>query len=92
MYVCFSLMFFPASALQYNRSKWQDYHGDRTYYYPVFDYNGTMHKGHFGSSFHNSFLPKSFDMYTMDFNFEKFRPCAATTPLGHMIVSPGLGN
>ena len=79
-----------ASALNYSkhRGDWFREHRDPTYYYPVYDEQGTLHKGRFASSKLQNWVPPSLVQYKGDFAWEGHAPCGATTPLGQAIACP----
>lgn len=79
---------FAAGALEYNRSGWHRLHEDPSYYYPVYDAEGNLHKGKMSSSRMNNFVPKILKEILGDFKYEGAIPCSATTPLGQAIACP----
>ena len=76
---------FAASALNYSRNRWESYRSDPSYYYPVYDSQGSLHKGRFVDSDAANFLPISPFPFAA-FQFEGVFRCHSTTPIGHMIA------
>jgi len=84
-----------ASAMNYSRgSNWRGYEQDQAYYYPVPVAGGGNHnisdirKAKMINSKMVNWLPPSLVEYHGDFEFEKWGPCGATTPLGQAIACP----
>lgn len=81
------------SALDYNRPKWFAPQDDKTYYYPMKDDQGVLHKGKLLNSASPNFLPRFEDErethpFARTFAFEGSVACHASTPLGHAIACP----
>ena len=77
-----------AAALNYNRTAWQRTEEDPSYYYPVYDSDGKLHRGKFVTSRMNNWVPDELKELHRDFTFEGLAPCSATTPLGQALACP----
>lgn len=77
-----------AAALHYNRTAWHRLHEDPSYYYPVYDSDGKLHRGKFVTSKMNNWVPLELKEIVRDFVYEGHAPCSATTPLGQALACP----